>query len=606
MSTTPVQTRAIAARRSGTRLAMSHSQDEPCWLACFFRRKDTLMRSTTSIGNRLETSGLLMAALATTLAAACGETGTGADEFSVRSSAITQITISGRVTKNGTGVAGVPIRLNGTSQATTATNSTGNYSFPGLSTGSYSVQPDKPGCTFSPTVANLNNLTSNRTQNFTATGTLCVTPGPARALVLIDSRLYAQLASNVDLYKAQVEARRRFQIDLRKNQQFDGWTPAAVKSYIASARSANPAIEGVLFIGNIKLPSFYKTRDDIPLTRLYPGYYEDLDGVFTRYYGDGAIDPVCTNETEMRCQVTGGPIAVPSHDFDTTDLGPNPGPELWTSYMPVGVQGTANSYTDFANQLRPYFQKLVRFYNRELVSNGRYYLVSNDKGEQFDELWNAWGKTNIDFYGRPGPNLEVGDACLSGGSNLCYRRWNVESFADSASFEAYYESFPWVSENWQQDSIYINHMNGALYAVAEVNVHSSETFSLISNVQAKALTNAGLIAISDGCGVAGFAQPFAALPTTVDVTAMASDNILVSYLYGASKSVASLGEPAWRGHYGHFPTLYEHLKHTPGSYLGAANKARVARLMAESGSTWELREKRDEMLFGDPFMDLNP
>ena len=40
-------------------------------------------------------------------------------------------------------------------------------------------------------------------------------------------------------------------------------------------------------IGNIKLPSFYKARIDLSLTRLYPRYYEDLDGVFP---GDLALE----------------------------------------------------------------------------------------------------------------------------------------------------------------------------------------------------------------------------------------------------------------------------------------------------------------------------
>lgn len=68
--------------------------------------------------------------------------------------------------------------------------------------------------------------------------------------------------------------------------------------------------------------------------------------------------------------------------------------------------------------------------------------------------------------------------------------------------------------------------------------------------------------------------------------------------------MASLGATAWRGHYGHYPTLYEHLRHTVGSYLGAANKVRIARQYAESQDKYELKEKGDEMMFGDPFMDL--
>ena len=68
---------------------------------------------------------------------ACGEAPTGGDDTQVVRSAITTITISGKVTKTGNvAVANVPIRLNGLSQAWALTNASGNYSFPGLATGS--------------------------------------------------------------------------------------------------------------------------------------------------------------------------------------------------------------------------------------------------------------------------------------------------------------------------------------------------------------------------------------------------------------------------------------------------------------------------------------
>jgi len=544
------------------------------------------------------------------LGVGCGEN--PGEEVGAVQSALTQVTISGRVTQNGAGVAGLAIRLTGAAQAMAATNTTGNYSFPGLPTGSYSLSIQKPGCTFSPSVANLNSVTTNKTQNFTATGSTCVTPGSARALVLVDSRLYALLASNIDVYKAQAEARRGFKIDLRNNQQFDDLTPAAVKSYIVSARAANPAIEGVLFIGNIKLPSFYKIRQDITNTRYMPRYYEDLDGVFSKRYATGEVDPVCTAGATpaTKCVVSprtdneSGPVTVLAHDVDDTDFGANHVPELWSSYMPVGDHINANTYADFANQLRPYFQKLVRFYNRELIANGRYYYVGNDKGEQFDENWTAWGKNNIDFYGKPGPNGETDVNCIQGGVNLCYKRWPVETYADSASFEAAYAAQPWVGENWQQDSIFIQHMNSQIYSVSEVDVHSNNSVSLISFTQAKALTNTALIAVSDGCGVTGFKQPFPQAQTDVDSWAAASQNIMLSYLYGLSSVVASFGSSAWRAHYANYPTMYQHLLHTAGSYLGAANKARITRQYAESADKYQLKEKTDEMMFGDPFMDL--
>jgi hypothetical protein len=554
---------------------------------------------------------------------ACGEAPTDGDDTQLVRSAVTTITISGKVTKTGNvGVANVPIRLNGLSQAWALTNASGNYAFPGLATGSYSVRPEAAGCTFSPDVVNLNNLTTNKTQNFSVTGAMCTGPASAaKAMIMVDSRLYAQLTTQIEQYKELAEARRGFTIDLRRSEQFDGWTYTMVKNYIVNARTANPAIEGVLFIGNIKLPSLYKARIDTGLTRLYPRYYEDLDGVHTKRYATGEIDPVCTpahTGDNPKCIISpradggSGPVTVIPHDFDDTDFGPNPGPEIWTSYMPVGIVGSANTYVDFGNQLRPYFQKLARFYNHEFVSNRRYYYVGNDKGEQFGQVWNAWGKNNIDFYGRPGPNGEVNTDFVQGctpspGVNLCYRRWNVESYATPQAFITAYDSNPWTGEGWQDPSIFINHMNAALYDVSDVVIHSHSEGSLISSIDAKTLTNNGLIAASSGCSVGGFAQPGAPATTAVDVPTMASSNIMLAYLYGTSKSVASLGDPHWRGHYAHYPTMYESLKLGGNTaYLGSANKLRLNRLYAEAGDKLGLKENSAEMLFGDPFMDLRP
>lgn len=60
----------------------------------------------------------------------------------------TTYTISGAVT--GATVAGVTISLAGTSTASTTTDGSGNYSFSGLASGSYTVAPTKIGYTFSP------------------------------------------------------------------------------------------------------------------------------------------------------------------------------------------------------------------------------------------------------------------------------------------------------------------------------------------------------------------------------------------------------------------------------------------------------------------------
>ena len=86
------------------------------------------------------------------------------------------LTISGRVTNAaGNPVSGVKVNLNGTTQGVRTTTAAGTYSF-SVNPGSYSVQPSGP-CTFTPTVVNLNNLTTSRTQNFVAGPGCVANPG---------------------------------------------------------------------------------------------------------------------------------------------------------------------------------------------------------------------------------------------------------------------------------------------------------------------------------------------------------------------------------------------------------------------------------------------
>src|SRR5579871_2284479 len=61
--------------------------------------------------------------------------------------------------------AGVTVRLAGSSQATATTDATGAYAFNGLGRAGYAVQPALAGCTFSPTVVNIN-LTANTVADF--------------------------------------------------------------------------------------------------------------------------------------------------------------------------------------------------------------------------------------------------------------------------------------------------------------------------------------------------------------------------------------------------------------------------------------------------------
>lgn len=58
--------------------------------------------------------------------------------------------ISGRITLNGSGVAGVSVSLTGAGVGSTTTDALGNYSFPGVQNGSYTLLPALSGYNFAP------------------------------------------------------------------------------------------------------------------------------------------------------------------------------------------------------------------------------------------------------------------------------------------------------------------------------------------------------------------------------------------------------------------------------------------------------------------------
>jgi inhibitor of cysteine peptidase len=78
--------------------------------------------------------------------------------------------ISGTVTSGGSALSGVTMTLSGGAAATTTTDASGNYTFAGLVSGSYTVTPGKTGYTFTPTSSAVTISSANViAQNFTAT-----------------------------------------------------------------------------------------------------------------------------------------------------------------------------------------------------------------------------------------------------------------------------------------------------------------------------------------------------------------------------------------------------------------------------------------------------
>jgi streptogramin lyase len=100
----------------------------------------------------------------------------------VQSSVVTPVistvtySISGTVTSGGNALTGVTMTLGGAASATTATDTSGNYSFAGLANATYTVTPSLTGNTFSPTsitvTVNNGDITG---QNFTGTANTTAT-----------------------------------------------------------------------------------------------------------------------------------------------------------------------------------------------------------------------------------------------------------------------------------------------------------------------------------------------------------------------------------------------------------------------------------------------
>jgi hypothetical protein len=440
---------------------------------------------------------------------------------------------------------------------------------------------------------------------FDAAVTWAATPFPAamttqRALMLVDRRLYRQLGPIIDEYRTLAEQRRGFSIALHAIDGIDQWRHDAVKAYIKRQRTADPSLEGVLFIGNIKLPSFFQSRTDTADTRLITRYYEDLDGVFSKHLADNSTIPPCPIEGLPYNCYGGGGAAVPAHDFDHVAKGPAPDPEIWTSYMPVGLPGV-NNYETWGLQLQPFLERVLNFYQGELSANGRLYFLTPDIGEQPERTWDAFGNQAIDIYGRRGPNGETFGDCIQNGVNLCYVRWPIESYSDAQTFISDVRA-NWPGDRvWLDPAILISHMND-VFSVLEITAHSDTTESVLSSEQARGLNGGGLFVPLSGCGVAGFFQPGS--PSFVNTGTSVYDNVLMSYVYGSSATLAGAGDPFWRGHYAKHPSLYLHLKQVPGSYLGLANHQRIKELYQISTDDGSFREFGMEMLVGDPFMDL--
>ena len=435
-----------------------------------------------------------------------------------------------------------------------------------------------------------------RPQPMVLDATLGHIPADTRALVLVDARLYRLMASDLLTYTEAAAARRKFPIALLPVVGLDDQRPPETRRVIQGWKAARPELEGILFVGNVKLPSFFMPRADTPSTRLWPRYFEDLDMAVHRQIPPGTILKGCGPGHPWPCVAGMKEFKVPEHDFDDLAQGPSKGPVLWTAFLPVGYQDEAkNTYEGWARQLTPFFKKAVSFYQGTTSYGRGFYLVSNDLSclARSRPVWEAVGPGQIEFYAinEKGPKAFKNNPAG-------YIRVDLTKYASLDDFLAYAGKLPWMDEGWQSAKVFLDHMKQSRRRLVWWNVHSNPEISLISTKQAKDVQNGGLIALLNGCAVAGFRQPGS--HSHVDVRTTPENNVMVSLVYGQSAFLAALGTPHNRVNDEQATPLLAHLY--GGGYLGKAHLLRLQKQDKDNPDPGSIRA-RQEMLIGDPFLD---
>jgi hypothetical protein len=256
-----------------------------------------------------------------------------------------------------------------------------------------------------------------------------------RALALVDARLYELIAPALDGYLEAAARRRQFGIALLPILDLDDRRPEELRAALHGWHAAKPKLEGALFVGNIKLPSFFLPRADIHSVRLWPRYFEDLDMTVTQRVAPGTVLKSQAASTDWPKIVGVESLVVPPHDYDDLAEGPAPGPELWTAFLPVGYAEPAkNNYAGWAGQFDHFFKKAKAFHRSEAKYGRGLYLVSNDLGllERGKPVWDAVGAAQIEFYAinEKGPGSYKNNPAG-------YQRVKLEKYDSLEAFMAY-------------------------------------------------------------------------------------------------------------------------------------------------------------------------
>jgi len=423
-------------------------------------------------------------------------------------------------------------------------------------------------------------------------------PDDARALIILDTRLHEILAPVLHDYATAAARRRQFVLAVLPIEALDDQRPEQVRAALQSWHAARPRLEGVLFVGNVKLPSFFLPRADIHSVRLWPRYFEDLDMVAKQRVAPGTVLKGEGDSATNWPKIVGvKELVVPPHDFDDLAEGPRPGPELWAAFLPVGFQEAGkNSYAAWAGQLEVFFKKAIAFHSGTTRYGRGLYLVSNDITllARSQPVWDAVGPGQIEFFA-----VNEKGAGAFKNNPAGYQRANLEKYKSLEAFLAHAKTLPWMDEGWQSAELFLRDMAQSRRRVVWWNVHSDPGGSLVSWQQARDLRNGGLIALLNGCSAGGFRQPGSSV--FVDTKVAPERNVLVNVVYGSSAFVAALGSTHDRVTDERATPLLRHLY--SGGYLGRAHLLREQQQVRDVQENPALLREFQEILLGDPFAD---
>jgi len=421
-------------------------------------------------------------------------------------------------------------------------------------------------------------------------------PPGTRALVVLDTRLYRLIEAELTAYVRAAEARRGFHIAIQPVDGIDDWAPPQVRTAVSKWIAAHSKLDGILFVGNVKLPSFFMPRADLPETRLWARYYEDPNLTAERRIPPGTVlQPASGPNPVWPFVAAKTEFTVPEHDFD--DFASATAPRIWAAFLPVGfADESRNNYQDWAAQLAPFFKKALGFYEHPDGYDPSLYIVSNDLSvlARAGLSWEALGPRHIEYY-------SINERSVGAFKNNPdgYVRTDLGKFGSLSEFMDFARKLPWMDEGWQSPEVFLTHMKASKRRVVCWNVHSNPELSLLSWQQARDMEGGGLMAVMLGCGVAGFRQPGS--ESYVDTKTPVEKNVMVNVIYGKSAFIAATGCPFARVRDENGTALYRTL-YADGGYLGLAHLTRLRE--NQPSSPRELRQQQ-EILLGDPFVDAS-